>query len=530
VTKSRFKNFGKKYPQQDFTYHLLIFILYQHLIIYVRNDCTPECIKYYRSSILLAAYISEKLGDFIFMGFSYFKNGITDVLPCKILDFDSYADLILNNPDDSIISQIRKLRSEGNESYRKTKSQQHYITPHCILKYRKLEGIYFDKNFIDFSGYIFYDLDLDLKNSSYSVDEYKLSLIEKYSDVASIIAKSISGGGITICFKIKNRIETIDQFNSALSFITTNILHEEINHIDENLYRVGQPLHITSDPDAFIDYNNDIEVNFYYPSIIEKSIKEYILGYNIDNIPIDTFLHLSLKELLKYVRLVTDVSVSNRIVDLKQVEVAKIHFRKKKIENTKKHKSYTAVIHALVYLNPDIHPAYLFAYLCYYNQVMADPPMVYEKIESLFRFVYNSIMDDKENDNYNYSKVKTKWVHTNKFSGIAPIIRNRIANDLNGKRRTNTSIKIIFETKKQLKLEGIKVTQNNVAARSGISIATVKRHYKKIPIDLDEYVKELNCYTSEDFIQMTKKTKEIKYDLYHPECPIWAIKQEDLQL
>jgi hypothetical protein len=161
---------------------------------------------------------------------------------------------------------------------------------------------------------------------------------------------------------------------------------------------------------------------------------------------------------------------------------------------------------------------------------MADPPMVYEKIESLFRFVYNSIMDDKENDNYNYSKVKTKWVHTNKFSGIAPIIRNRIANDLNGKRRKNSSIKIIFETKKQLKLEGIKVTQNNVAARSGISIATVKRHYKKIPIDLDEYVKELNRYSDEDFIQITKKIKEIKHELYHPECPIWAIKQEDLQL
>jgi hypothetical protein len=69
-----------------------------------------------------------------------------------------------------------------------------------------------------------------------------------------------------------------------------------------------------------------------------------------------------------------------------------------------------------------------------------------------------------------------------------------------------------------------------VAARSGISIATVKRHYKKMPIDLDEYVKELNSYTNEDFIQMTKKTKGIKQDLYHPECPIWAIKQEDLQI
>ena len=45
----------------------MIFILYQHLIIFVGNDFKPECIKYYRSSFLLAAYNGEKLGDFIFM-------------------------------------------------------------------------------------------------------------------------------------------------------------------------------------------------------------------------------------------------------------------------------------------------------------------------------------------------------------------------------------------------------------------------------------------------------------------------------
>ena len=49
----------------DFTCYQLIFILYQHLIIFVGNDFTPECIKYYRSSFLLAAYIGEKLGGFI---------------------------------------------------------------------------------------------------------------------------------------------------------------------------------------------------------------------------------------------------------------------------------------------------------------------------------------------------------------------------------------------------------------------------------------------------------------------------------
>ena len=55
------------------------------------------------------------------MAFSYFKNGITDLIPSNIIDFDTIVDLILNNPEDSIINQIRILRIEGNEIYKKIK-------------------------------------------------------------------------------------------------------------------------------------------------------------------------------------------------------------------------------------------------------------------------------------------------------------------------------------------------------------------------------------------------------------------------
>ena len=63
--KNQLKNFQKKIDFLDFTYYQMVFILDQHLIIYVGNDYTPECIKYYRSSFLLAAYNGEKSGDFI---------------------------------------------------------------------------------------------------------------------------------------------------------------------------------------------------------------------------------------------------------------------------------------------------------------------------------------------------------------------------------------------------------------------------------------------------------------------------------
>ena len=80
------------------------------------------------------------------MAFSYFKNGITDLIPSNIIDFDTIVDSILNNPDDCIINKIRRLRIEGNEIYKKLKQGQQYFTPHSVLRYRKLEGCFFDKS------------------------------------------------------------------------------------------------------------------------------------------------------------------------------------------------------------------------------------------------------------------------------------------------------------------------------------------------------------------------------------------------
>jgi len=459
------------------------------------------------------------------MSFSYFKNGITDLVPTSTFEFDKLVEIILNNPNDNIIKRIRDLRLKGDNLYKKFKSEQQYITPHSIVNFRKLEGHYFESNFIDFSGFIFYDL--DYKNELEEVDNYKDYIINKYGHVASLVCKSISGGGVTICFKIKNRITSKNEFDSAISYITTNILNEEIEYIDDSMYRIGQAIHITSDPYAFVDFNNEIEVDLKYPSIIEKSIKQYIMGNYINNTPIDTFFDLSLKQLLKKIKIVTDVQVSNRIVDLKRVEVAKIHYRKKKIIDTQKHQVYTAIIHTLAYINPDVHPAYLFAYLYHYNLIMADPPMVYEKLENHFRFVYNSILADKENDNYRFSKIKVKWVHTNKLSGISADTRNSIANKLNGKRRSNSSIEKIVETKNEMISEGIKVTQKSVADRSGLSIATVKRYYKEKTVDLEKYVKELNKHNGFD----VNKSNKLENEYYiHPECPSWVLRQEDSRI
>ena len=134
--------------------------------------------------------------------------------------------------------------------YKKIKQGQKYFTPHSVLRYRKLDGDFFNKNFIDFSGYIFYDLDLN--NQLNEVDNYKNYTIKKYGSLASLICKSISGGGVTIGFKIKNKIE----------FFSGDI--RDPNGVREAMKEVDIVFHLAAliaipfsyhSPDSYIDTN-----------------------------------------------------------------------------------------------------------------------------------------------------------------------------------------------------------------------------------------------------------------------------------
>jgi outer membrane protein assembly factor BamA len=144
------------------------------------------------------------------------------------------------------------------------------------------------------------------------------------------------------------------------------------------------------------------------------------------------------------------------------------------------------------------------------------------------------IIDITKNEGYRFEHIKVKNFHLNPDAKIDRDIKKNICNVLNGKMTVNTSINKIQQAKEQLQQEGKKITQVEVARVCGLSLKTVKNHYKKTPVDIEELVEIFN-----DSITPTRPTgirfkdrldwegtdtKEGEY--IHPECPQWVLEYE----
>ena len=86
--------------------------------------------------------------------FSIYPKGIKNVNPVKRpITLSDLAKLIRNNPAAITIDQIRKLRENGDQTYKVIKRALTYITPNCVLKKRSLNDLEFNENFNNNSSF-----------------------------------------------------------------------------------------------------------------------------------------------------------------------------------------------------------------------------------------------------------------------------------------------------------------------------------------------------------------------------------------
>lgn len=449
--------------------------------------------------MIVTAASSEIKGDFFLM-ISYFEGGINKPKPKKQIEFSDLIDLIKNNPNASVIEQIRMLRQQGNDVYKEIKDTLPYITPNCSVKYRKLKKeVEFETNFICSSGYIFFDID-DIKD----VIQYKKYFIEKYQHLVSLVASSTSLGGISILFKLKNHPTSKFEYFQVWETIRTTILKDE--KIDINCKDFGRALFVSYDTSLYYNFENEIDIKDYINEANSISIQQNIVRNDPSDISNYKFNKIPIKEVFNKLILKTCVDVSNPLVEINPVDYSEVNFHRG-IKDGTKHNIYMGMIHTLVYLNPDIQPDYIFQYLLYVNNNFADPSMDKEKLENLFRFVYESI---KSNPDYEFKNIRTKSVHFKSGCSKSGDEKRKIAVELNGVIRKNSSIDKIDLARQQLEAQGIKITQKKIAELSGLSIATVKRRFKEQLSDLDAIIDEYN-------------TLELEKEFIHPDCPQWAI-------
>jgi hypothetical protein len=428
--------------------------------------------------------------------FSYFKNGISDINPKKIIDFPTLIKTIKNNSESDIIEEIRQLRKDENENYKVLKNSLPIITPNCILSKRNLKDQNFEINFTAASGYIYFDID-----NIINLEEYKKYFIEKYGNLVSIVSKSISCGGISILFKLTNNITTKDQFFQIWDKIRTTILKEE--NIDNRCKDIGRSWSIPYDPDVYYNYDNEITVEILETKDFINEVNHPItynkynnrVNYSFSNKGNEYLYNvISIDIVLKKLIRKTMVFVSNAVFDFKPIEYAEVYIPKV-IKDGTKHNIYTAMIHQLVFLNPLIEKEYIFSFLFYINNNYAKPKMNTKELIRLFDFVYDSIKITGKT----HHTTSTKWVHFNSNFKLTGKEKNIISNKINGLFKRHKNINKIISAKQEIVFSGFKINQKNVANMTGLCLKTVQKYFNSKPIDMDDIVKVSNKQIVENY-------------------------------
>lgn len=410
--------------------------------------------------------------------FSYYNDGITDINPKKTIDLPGLVKIIKQNPNQLKIEKIRWLKSQDDDEYKQLKRSLSYITPNCILRKRSLDGDKFNKNFIQSSGYIYFDID-NLSN----VLEKKEEFIKKYGNSVSLVSISSGGDGLSVLFRITNLINNQEQFKQIWLEIRNTILKDE--KVDPNINDIGRAMFISYDPDIFYNYENEITIDICNtaPEITEKKgISQSISFKSVNNRLNDTFSNIPIDEVLQNISIKTQINNKSTVVDIIPVDYTSVNFPRV-IQDGNKHRIYRGMIHSLVYLNPQLQVDYLFSYLNFINNNFAQPKMEFKKLVRLFNYEYHNI---KNNKDYQYRSNRKKYIHFNPDCDLTGSEKRDVACKLNGQRRKNESIKKIIQAKEDLISQGKKVTQKSVSEFSGLSKITVKRYYNEDVLDLDE--------------------------------------------
>jgi len=68
--------------------------------------------------------------------FSYFQNEIKNIILTRNIELAQLVKLIKNNPQQTVIEEIRQLRLTGHDYYKSLKRTLTYFKPNCMMSKR----------------------------------------------------------------------------------------------------------------------------------------------------------------------------------------------------------------------------------------------------------------------------------------------------------------------------------------------------------------------------------------------------------
>jgi hypothetical protein len=196
---------------------------------------------------------------------------------------------------------------------------------------------------------------------------------------------------------------------------------------------------------------------------------------------------IDIKKIFEVLKFESTTHVNNQVLDFNPVYTCKVYMPKN-IPNTKKRKTYSNIIHNLVYLNPTVDPEYIFSYLYFINRYHAQPSMEPHKLLEFFRFIYNHIINTETVK----PSLKLKRIHFNHSCALTKEKKNDIANKLNGLYKRKLKIDLIMDAKEELQSLGLDITTKAVCNLTGIKLRSVQLYFKHERIDFNLEIKHIN--------------------------------------
>ncbi len=419
-----------------------------------------------------------------YMKISYYNEGGINLQkqPIKYITLAEFVLLVKNNPNIGFYENLRNLSITDKPRYDKLKKTLPFITPHVEAIGRKLSGDSFGENFRSFTQLMYFDID-NVEN----VQSEKQRIINRYGDFVSFVCISPSGRGITIIIQIENEI-TKDNFSMIWNSIRLNEFREE--KVDTKATGIERTMFISSDHDVYynpdaslaIDFTMDEKVGNHCNTvgvIFSINLNSHILNSN--TITKRKYRIYHIKEVLKVIKTTTQVEVESELVDIKEVEYAKMYIPRI-IPKGKRHLTFFSMINYLLHLNPTIELDYIFSYMWLINNYFTFPKL---ETKELIRH-FNSTVEQIHRNQIVYIKFKTRRIHWNyNCCYLNSVDKELIAKRLLGLYTRYKNHIRVSEAIDRLEVEGKKITNNAIKDITGMDVKTIRNYRDKPSINLE---------------------------------------------
>ncbi len=423
--------------------------------------------------------------------FSFSDKGITNNNPTKTISFHQLIDLIKCPTNKEIYFQLQKLRRDGDDFGCKEfkKNNIPWITPNAVVRKKVLSNEDdFSQNFIQSSGYIYFDID----QIQGDIESYKNSLIIKYNSIACLISKSSTSRGISLLVRIKEDITSHEEFVRVYDYLCTEYFSEI--ELDRNVGRLGNTWYVPFDEELYVNHYNSINIPF---SIIRGSCN-VLLHPPQPNIhrmnPQDKteekkleYIKISTREVFDSSNLETPVEVDGKFLISPQ-RILQIRFPKI-IKEGSRHKVFRKLIHDYMFLNPDSTISHVYIFIKTINENHASPRLDDKLLKSLVENQFLYIKNQK--DYNNISKKSLRIIHYQNKGILTSKEKKSFSNKIRGVCERYCTFNRIEGAKNYLLEEYGHYTYKRVAELLGLSVSTVKRSSKFKVTDFSEELREL---------------------------------------